>query len=77
MVTGAPLNARSARSKSCSTHPPAGDDGMQVDSILAENRETGGCDDLLEVMLYNESRLLPVAIVSYMHVSDCVCNLCH
>ena len=48
-------------------HPPDDDDGRPRDSVLAEPRQKGGCVDHLEVMLYREHQLLPVAVVTYVH----------
>jgi len=67
---------RTKGTMSNSLHPPYADDGKPMDSVMAETRENGGVVDHLEVMLYSQSQMLPVAVVTYKHVPTCVCALC-
>ena len=58
------------------TYPPDDCDGRPMDSVVAETQANGGCVDHLEVMLYKETQMLPVAVVTYRHDWNCVCALC-
>ena len=56
--------------------PPDNSWGSEFDSVWADTRLNHGCVDHVEVMVYNEAQSLPIALVDYVHETDCSCALC-
>ena len=59
------------------TCPPDNpNDGQQFDSILGLPKESGGCVDVPEVVLFRDTRVLPMYVVTYSHMMACKCCTC-
>ncbi|CAE8581314.1 unnamed protein product [Polarella glacialis] len=67
---------RATGPKQDARRPPDGADGLELDSVWAEDRVNGGCVDHREVMVYSEAQALPIALVDYMHKDSCCCAGC-
>ncbi|CAK0852448.1 unnamed protein product [Prorocentrum cordatum] len=67
---------RTASPMQGATRPPDSNDGVDFDSVWADQSSNGGCVDHVEAMIYSEAQALPVALVDYRHTVGCTCAFC-
>ena len=51
-------------------------DGNQFDSVYGVPRLAGGSVDWPELVVFRDTRILPMYIVNYSHARECVCRTC-
>mmetsp|Transcript_168250 Transcript_168250/g.540539 ORF Transcript_168250/g.540539 Transcript_168250/m.540539 type:complete len:433 (+) Transcript_168250:1698-2996(+) len=60
------------RRKECQCNPK----GTDFDAVSAVTKEDGGKVDFPEHVIYSNSQALPIAEISYKHISQCRCKEC-
>jgi hypothetical protein len=66
------------KSTNLTTPPDSADEPKHpFDSVYGATREEGGCVDHPEIIIYKDTQLLPLYLVTYQHEDGCPCALCH